>query len=430
MTKTFYACIITTLSLFAQEPALGQATLSGNFRNMRLNMSSGRPADMVPLTIDPSSNATIGIFRHEAKGGFVDIDRYGEITSLGAGIFAGSKEQPWPVARVSFFEATQGDTAIVYTEAGLAATCKRIYYDGIVTGRIDVTMTDGKTNYYSVAAPRAGSFDEMQTRDSKEPLTFIDSDFGDGSVESKELGKLKVLIVASVESGHLILVTDKTGSAATVTGVPRLEVRTSGNLPFLTRIGPVGRDERGEMQYGTVYEDHEYDYPCEVLVGGQAQEGRLGVRGGQIVVRYSEDVIDLSAESDARFVGFRTKSNWRAVESTGPGDANLWRIRAEEGSYLEATITSNGEIGRLHVSEGARGLIPGTPEANPISIAGKTYDLQGSGLVLEFGQQGVTVSRFSGRHANTRIALGALFAVAATVAVTLALRRRRRLTTR
>jgi ketosteroid isomerase-like protein len=395
--KTLLTCFIVALALLAREAALGQATLSGSFRNMRLDISSGKPEEILPLTIDPSSKATIGIFRNQATSGFVDIDSYGEITSVGAGIVIGGKDLRWPAARASFFTVTQGDSGDVYTETGLTATCTNVHCEGIVTRRIDVIRTNGKTSFYWVAVPRIGSFDQIREKDSNEPLPFTEKNFGDGYIESERFGRVKVLIVASVERAQLILVMERRAPAAPVGGqVPPLEVRTSGPIPIMTKIGPIGKDERGETQYGTVYEDHPYEYPCTVVVGEKTQEGLIGARDGKIVVRYGEDIIDLSAIPYPSVGGFRTESKWRAVEPASGANPYVWLIRAEKGSYLEATFTSTGAIERLYASDGARGVMPIVQGAATIIIGGTTYDLRESALLLEFGHQSVAVSRLSG----------------------------------
>lgn len=209
MKTIVFILVMTTLAFSVRDTALGQATLSGSFRNMRMNISEMKPDQVVPLTFEPASKARIGIFRNEAKDGIVEIDNYGEITSVGGGISAGSEEQRWPVAGIWFFTAVKSDKGNLYKDTGFTATCKDVHYKGSVIGRIDLIKTDGKTNWYSVATPKVGSFKEIQGKDPNEQFSLTAKDFGDGYLESKTYGRIKVLILASVETSQLIFVVDE-----------------------------------------------------------------------------------------------------------------------------------------------------------------------------------------------------------------------------
>ena len=179
--------------------------LSGTFENTNMNLSS-YPGWM-DLTMTEYEGVTLGIAAKEAYGGIVTIDANNRVISEGAGIFAGTEEHKWPLAKVLLL-TYDGKS---YKDMGLSCSCTNVYYEGIVLKeQIEISNTDGTVAKYYVAKPILGKFDSFS--DNAENSNFISDsgkDFSDGYFVSEKYGRLKVLIVSSIRNVQLIFVVDK-----------------------------------------------------------------------------------------------------------------------------------------------------------------------------------------------------------------------------
>jgi len=209
-TKHTYQQFIAALVL-AVATSLQAQTLSGNFSNTRMDLSNMKPDQWTSLSFNSSSGATIGIAAKKAKAGIVEIDRYNEVTSEGAGVFAGTKEKKWPMAPVFLVTRTKSSDGNVYKDTGISATCTNLYYEGTVSDKvIYVLKPDGTTNWFHVAKPSLGAFEKYAEKQDPTAEPFqADTDFSSGQINSKKYGKVEVLIVSSTDWARLVFIVDE-----------------------------------------------------------------------------------------------------------------------------------------------------------------------------------------------------------------------------
>jgi len=176
-----------------------------------MDLSHLDPDQWMALVFDPSGGATIAIAAKKAKDGLVAIDQHNEVTTEGAGISAGTKEDKWPMARVYLVTRTKSSEGNVYKDAGISATCTNLYYEGSVTDKVIYLLTaEGKTNCFHVAKPSLGAFEKYAEKQNPIDDPFqADRDFSAGQLNSKKYGKVEVLIISSIDGARLVFVTDE-----------------------------------------------------------------------------------------------------------------------------------------------------------------------------------------------------------------------------
>ncbi|MBA1445633.1 MAG: hypothetical protein M3H12_08135 [Chromatiales bacterium] len=195
---------ILTLSIFSMNVYAGQYT------NTKIDFSELKPDKWMTLTFNPATRATLGIRSNIIKGGFIYINEYNYIATDGAGIYAGTKETKWPKATAYFVTSMESSSGILFNYIGINRVCTNLYYEGVVTGGVDLKLPNGNINKLFVAKPTIGMVEKCIAPEYPEENIFdIDRDFGDGVIESSKYGKVEVFIVATVENVQFIFVVDK-----------------------------------------------------------------------------------------------------------------------------------------------------------------------------------------------------------------------------
>ena len=184
-------------------------SISGVFSNTNLDMSKMGENKSTSITYDPSNNAVMGIKAHKAKDSVVGIDKYNEVETNGAIVFAGTNEKKWSMAKVHVVSRLKSPKNNLFKDSGISGVCTNLIYEGVVDGTVDFKLNNGKTNWYHVAKPITGVFEKVTVSDNPENAFDIDRDFSDGWIESTKYGKVQVLIISSINMAQLIFIVDE-----------------------------------------------------------------------------------------------------------------------------------------------------------------------------------------------------------------------------
>ncbi|MBU4319356.1 MAG: hypothetical protein KKF30_19015 [Proteobacteria bacterium] len=200
------AIIITVLSLLTFNPCV----YGGQFTNTKLDLSNLKPEDWMTLTFNPATKATLGVRANKAKDGIIFIDNNNYFATEGAGVFAGRMDNKWPEGKAYFVTRMKSPKGTLYKYTGIVGVCKNLFYEGTVTGKVDLMLPNGTTNSFYIAKPTMGSCEKIiETGDSGENVFDIEKDFGDGLIKSTKFGEVEILIVATVDNVQFMLVVDE-----------------------------------------------------------------------------------------------------------------------------------------------------------------------------------------------------------------------------
>lgn len=163
--------------------------------------------------------------------------------------------------------------------------------------------------------------------------------------------------------------------------IGKLKVITKEEGVYVSKIGIIARDEKGNEEYGSILVDYEYNYPAEIRIAGKVQDGKIIVRGGQKILKYTEGVVNLANKPKDKVLNFPTKSKWLGVAAVSPDSRHLWCIKSQEGFYLESLLKDNG-VYPLYLSKGVEGRIDLGKDKIPPIIFGSGYNPKEGFLIL------------------------------------------------
>lgn len=137
------------------------------------------------------------------------------------------------------------------------------------------------------------------------------------------------------------------------------------------------------------YEDREYNYPVEVKTSVEFQgqlstsvdQGKLIVRGGHMIVKHTEGIVNLYQRPQGRISNIPTESKWIGVAPISANAYNTWKIRAQEGSHIEL-LGSEDYNGPLYLSKGFEGRIDLVESKTSPIIFGIAYRAEGEGVLI------------------------------------------------